>query len=171
MNFIVKHAPSAGSIARPVDQQSSALPLHYGCPPPPQGNGGKERNRERERETQRERMESKQWKWLCIWLQIDSLLFVCRSCIWDVVHPNIHLINPQYTGFCTDTPQNLLYCIQPRLISYTIYHTVVYSTQWVLYFTASDPPVYSMEPEDVSCTTSTTNLSTPPSEKPPDYTP
>ena len=35
------HAPDAGSIARPVNQQSSALPLHCGCPLPhkkkPQG--------------------------------------------------------------------------------------------------------------------------------------
>ena len=29
MNFIMNHAPGAGSIARPVDQQSSALPLSY----------------------------------------------------------------------------------------------------------------------------------------------
>ena len=32
MNFVTNHAPDAGSIARPVDQQSSALPLCYGCP-------------------------------------------------------------------------------------------------------------------------------------------
>ena len=30
--FVVNHAPGAGSIARPVDQQSSALPLCYGHP-------------------------------------------------------------------------------------------------------------------------------------------
>ena len=28
----MNHAPGAGSIARPVDQQSSALPLSYGHP-------------------------------------------------------------------------------------------------------------------------------------------
>ena len=28
----MNHAPGAGSIARPVDQQSSALPLYYGQP-------------------------------------------------------------------------------------------------------------------------------------------
>ena len=33
MNIAMNHAPGAGSIARPVDQQSSALPLCYGCPP------------------------------------------------------------------------------------------------------------------------------------------
>ena len=32
MNFVMNHAPGAGSIARPVDQQSSALPLCYGRP-------------------------------------------------------------------------------------------------------------------------------------------
>ena len=32
MNFDMKHAPGVGSIAGPVDQQSSALPLCYGCP-------------------------------------------------------------------------------------------------------------------------------------------
>ena len=32
MNIVMNHAPGAGSIARPVDQQSSALPLCYGCP-------------------------------------------------------------------------------------------------------------------------------------------
>ena len=31
MNFVMNHAPGAGSIARPVDQQSSTLPLCYGC--------------------------------------------------------------------------------------------------------------------------------------------
>ena len=31
MNFVMNHAPGAGSIARPVDQQSSALPLCYRC--------------------------------------------------------------------------------------------------------------------------------------------
>ena len=30
----MKHAPGAGSIALPVDQQTSALPLHHGCPLP-----------------------------------------------------------------------------------------------------------------------------------------
>ena len=28
----MNHAPGAGLIARPVDQQSSVLPLCYGCP-------------------------------------------------------------------------------------------------------------------------------------------
>ena len=32
MNFVMNHAPGAGSIARPVDQQSSVLSLSYGCP-------------------------------------------------------------------------------------------------------------------------------------------
>ena len=32
MNFGTNHAPSAGSIAGPVDLQSSALPLCYDCP-------------------------------------------------------------------------------------------------------------------------------------------
>ena len=32
MNFVMNHAPGAGLIAQPVDQQSSALPLCYGCP-------------------------------------------------------------------------------------------------------------------------------------------
>ena len=34
MNFVMNHAPGAGSIARPVDQQSSAIPraLYHGCP-------------------------------------------------------------------------------------------------------------------------------------------
>ena len=32
MNFGRKHAPGAGSIGGPVDLQSSALPLCYGCP-------------------------------------------------------------------------------------------------------------------------------------------
>ena len=32
MNFAMNHAPGAGLIARPVDQQSSILPLYYGCP-------------------------------------------------------------------------------------------------------------------------------------------
>ena len=32
MNFVMNHAPSAGSIARLVDQQSNALPLCYGRP-------------------------------------------------------------------------------------------------------------------------------------------
>ena len=31
VNLIMKHVPGAGSIARPVDQQSSALPLYHGC--------------------------------------------------------------------------------------------------------------------------------------------
>ena len=30
MNFVVDHATGAGSITRPVDQQSSALPLYHG---------------------------------------------------------------------------------------------------------------------------------------------
>ena len=29
MNFVMNHAPCAGSIVRPVDQQSSALPLSF----------------------------------------------------------------------------------------------------------------------------------------------
>ena len=32
MNFGMKHAPSAGLITRPVDLQSSSLPLCYGSP-------------------------------------------------------------------------------------------------------------------------------------------
>ena len=32
MNFVMNHAPGAGSIARPVDQQSSALPLYHRSP-------------------------------------------------------------------------------------------------------------------------------------------
>ena len=32
MNFRMNHAPSAGLITQPVDLQSSALPLCYGCP-------------------------------------------------------------------------------------------------------------------------------------------
>ena len=32
MNFIMNYAPGVGSIARPVDQQSSALPLCYAAP-------------------------------------------------------------------------------------------------------------------------------------------
>ena len=32
MNFVMSHAPGAGSIAWPVDQQSSALPLYRGYP-------------------------------------------------------------------------------------------------------------------------------------------
>ena len=32
MNFAMNHAPGVGSIARPVDQQSSTLPLYYGRP-------------------------------------------------------------------------------------------------------------------------------------------
>ena len=31
MNFVMNHASGAGSIARPVDQQSSAMPLYHGC--------------------------------------------------------------------------------------------------------------------------------------------
>ena len=31
MNFVRNHAPGAGSIARPVGQQSSDLPLYLGC--------------------------------------------------------------------------------------------------------------------------------------------
>ena len=31
MNLVVKHAPGAGLIARPVDQQSNALPLCHRC--------------------------------------------------------------------------------------------------------------------------------------------
>ena len=33
INFNMNHAPGAGSIIRPVDQQSSTLPLSYGCLP------------------------------------------------------------------------------------------------------------------------------------------
>ena len=32
MNCVLNHAPGAGSIARPVDLQSGALSLCYGCP-------------------------------------------------------------------------------------------------------------------------------------------
>ena len=32
MTFIMSHAPGAGSIAQPVDQQSSALPLYHRRP-------------------------------------------------------------------------------------------------------------------------------------------
>ena len=32
MNFVTNHAPGAGTLARPVDQKSSALPLHHGRP-------------------------------------------------------------------------------------------------------------------------------------------
>ena len=32
MNFVMNHAPDAGSIARHVDQQSSVLPLYHGGP-------------------------------------------------------------------------------------------------------------------------------------------
>ena len=32
MNVVTNHAIGAGSIDRPIDQQSSALPLYYGCP-------------------------------------------------------------------------------------------------------------------------------------------
>ena len=31
MNFAMNHAPATGSIARPVGQQSSALPLYHEC--------------------------------------------------------------------------------------------------------------------------------------------
>ena len=31
MNFIMNHAPGAGSLARPVGKQSSTLPLYLGC--------------------------------------------------------------------------------------------------------------------------------------------
>ena len=34
INFVLNHAPSARSIVQPVDHQSSALPLCYGCPIP-----------------------------------------------------------------------------------------------------------------------------------------
>ena len=33
MNFVMNHAPGAGSTAGPVDQLSSALPLYHGYPP------------------------------------------------------------------------------------------------------------------------------------------
>ena len=33
MNFVLNYVSGAGLIARPVDQQSSALPLYHGCPP------------------------------------------------------------------------------------------------------------------------------------------
>ena len=33
MNFVINHAPGAGSIARPFDQHSSALQMDNGCPP------------------------------------------------------------------------------------------------------------------------------------------
>ena len=32
MNFVLNHAPGAGSIAQSVEQQPSALPLSNGCP-------------------------------------------------------------------------------------------------------------------------------------------
>ena len=32
INIYMNHAPGAGSIAPPVDLQSSALQLYYGCP-------------------------------------------------------------------------------------------------------------------------------------------
>ena len=32
MIFVMNHAAGAGLIARPVDQQSSVLPLYHGCP-------------------------------------------------------------------------------------------------------------------------------------------
>ena len=32
MNIFINHAPGAGSMAQPVDQQSSALQLYHGCP-------------------------------------------------------------------------------------------------------------------------------------------
>ena len=31
MNFVINHAPGAGSLAQPVGPQSSALPLYHGC--------------------------------------------------------------------------------------------------------------------------------------------
>ena len=31
-NFVMNHAPGAGSIPRPVGQKSSTLPLYYRCP-------------------------------------------------------------------------------------------------------------------------------------------
>ena len=39
MNFVMNLVPGAGSIVRPVDQQSSILPLYHGCPPVRQGGG------------------------------------------------------------------------------------------------------------------------------------
>ena len=33
MYLVMNHALGAGSIVRPVNQQSSALPLYHGCPP------------------------------------------------------------------------------------------------------------------------------------------
>ena len=43
INFGMNHAPVAGSIAQPVDQQSSALPLCYDPPPfPPAPTGAYE---------------------------------------------------------------------------------------------------------------------------------
>ena len=32
MNSVMNHAPGAVSIARPFDQQFSALPMYHGCP-------------------------------------------------------------------------------------------------------------------------------------------
>ena len=32
INFVKNHAPSAEPLTRPVDQQSSTLPLNRGCP-------------------------------------------------------------------------------------------------------------------------------------------
>ena len=45
MNFVMNHAPGAGSIVRPVHQQSSALSraLGYGCSPRLQGCNIKEK--------------------------------------------------------------------------------------------------------------------------------
>ena len=33
INIVMNHASGAGSISRPVDQQSSGLPLYHGHPP------------------------------------------------------------------------------------------------------------------------------------------
>ena len=32
MTFVINHAPGTGSITLPIDQQTSTLPLCYGCP-------------------------------------------------------------------------------------------------------------------------------------------
>ena len=32
MKFVMNHASGAGSLVRPVEQQSNVLPLYHGCP-------------------------------------------------------------------------------------------------------------------------------------------
>ena len=59
MNFVMNHAPGAGSIAGPVNQQFSALPVNFGCPVTVLIGyvTVKKEKRERERERRREREE------------------------------------------------------------------------------------------------------------------